>query len=218
MTSISPTVKTDRKFSNAFGLDCAPSYALWIGIFQEVYDLIIDEPWDSLTGWTTYYAVEISPAGKLHFGPLDGCSFATVSKLLADLPDEYTTEVCHIFDFFGAPSQISRLDIRCTNGYVMQIRIYKDKIRYETELGFSEIAITNAEDTWYVWTVVVDTSPVNVKVFRDNDLVLQYYSMPSTSSDGSIWQWFWRTSGSRDAESHEDYWRIASGLHEPFGS
>jgi len=166
---------------------------------------IVDEPWNSLGTWLKSGdgTSEISPAGQLHQ------INASRWKFLGDIPSLYTFESRLKISDYQALGWEWFLD-----NYVRQIRvrIAEGSVKsYTSDVPFTEdYSIDNYEDVWYVWRFVIDTTVPEMRVYRDG-----VYLYTPTLFRGSNLERVWDTTV-WICDGHEDYIRIASGLHIPF--
>jgi len=171
-----------------------------------VWDLL-DESWNSLGAWTMYGGVntEISPVGQLRFFPSAGT--AGRMKDIGDLPNQYTVEMRVKIDDWGDHFEF--------NGYngskVLLFQIYETYIKFGVGVFQYDISTDN---NYHVWRCLVDTDIPEVTVYRDGVLVCVYDGVLwiYSGNDGLVQVGMKETDG---GEAHQDYIRIASGLHQP---
>lgn len=171
---------------------------------------LLDEPWDALGDWTkTGDGIsEISPPGQLHQQGTGLSQSGRTKTLAGGLPTQYTFE--------------SRLKIDGFNGYrhlydfydgehLCHFRITATAIWLAIDLGYEKIDIDTDEGIFYIWRFVINSSGHSVKIYRNSQYVGEFTNIKhDASNDGKI-----ETSDLFSCESHEDYFKIASGLHIP---
>ena len=171
---------------------------------------LLDENWDSLGDWlqTNGGQREISPAGQLHhiLTPYTETSYKTLGS---GLPSKFTVEYYQAINAY--PNWFC--DVAFHNGVkIFNLLIWKNRIEVWTDAGFSTYTIDNEVDVWYKWRLLCDSDSDELTVYRD-DVPLHTFTDIRTdpSFDGYIHVRSWD-----NCEFHQDYIRIASGLHTPF--
>jgi len=167
---------------------------------------LLSESWNSLGTWTMYGDVntEISPVGQLRFLPEFGKTAGRM-KDIGDLPNQYTVEMRVKIDDWGDHFEF--------NGYngdkVLLFQIYSTHIKFGVGIFQYNISTDN---NWHIWRCLVDTSIPEVTVYRDNVFVYTYTGVLwiFADFDGLVQVGMKETGG---GEAHQDYIRIASGLH-----
>lgn len=176
---------------------------------------LLDQNWNSLTGWTIHPAdsgtAEIDPAGQLHILWQSGGSksYKRVYKDIGSLPTEYTVEFSLKIDVFGCHHRRFYDGVR----YVA-FWIYSDKIALQKEDATKEEYTHETDSNWHTWRLLINASAPSLKVYKDSNFIHEFTDFKAyASSDGMVEVWV----GSLDnqAEIHEDYFKIRTGLHPP---
>jgi len=171
---------------------------------------LLDEPWDSLGTWVKIGTgtSEISPAGQLH-----NIGYAGRQKDNDPyLPDKYTVESrlkINVYGGLGWEWWFYSKTPYAPNRRLMALRIAEHKIINRSALLIDEYSIENLPDTWYIWRFIVDGTVPEVKIYRD-DVYIHTFTELRVSSIQRI-----NLFAILYCEGHEDYLKIASGLHEP---
>lgn len=175
---------------------------------------ILNNEWDNLNGWSITEdggTIEINPASTLHM-KAGSTNQTYMSKDIGTYPDKYTIEFKQYVDSFGSPPEFMALLHYFKDGiHKMWFEIRPTKIRMQKESGYAEIEITNNTNTWYIWRLVVNSIGHSVKVYRDTEYLGEFTDFPhDCTPDGFTFYGVYY-----GIEIHEDYLRVASGLHEP---
>ena len=170
-----------------------------------VWDLL-DEDWIELGDWTKEGTgiSEISPPGQLH--QADTGVHVRRTKDIGELPTVYTAEFKLRVDAFGT------IEYHFYDGeHGMQFHIKSNVIgMLNADWGWDEYSI-ETDNNWHIWRLVINSSGHSVKVYRDQVFVHEFTDFYNTSVlDGRV-----STASHVNGEMHEDYFRVASGLHEP---
>src|SRR3990172_3687108 len=187
---------------------------------------VLDEDWNSLTGWTKSGTgtSEISPAGNIHVLP-DSNNYIVESKTVTALQtlNQTTVEFRDYYDALGtfASGNIVYLAWRDAT-HIIQLSINTDGVASLDENN-NMVRIRDFQiktGTWYVWRCLIDSTNHILSLFLQYNG--QWYNVGScytlrneTGFTGLVYavQNFRAPSGS--CEMHRDYFRIASGLYVP---
>ena len=171
---------------------------------------LLDENWDSLGDWLESGAGEreIDPAGQLHH-ILTPYTEASYKILASGLPSKFTVEYYQAINAYS----IHFCDVAFCNGVkVFNLLIWKNKIEVWTDAGFVSYDIENKLDVWYKWRLLCDVDSDELTVYRDDEFLKTFTDVRTNSlNDGYVQTRSWQ-----NCEFHQDYIKIASGLHTPF--
>lgn len=172
---------------------------------------LLNENWQTLGDWTKLGEgiSEISPVGQLHQKPSG--TYVQRQKLLAGgLPQQFTFEARAKIDVFGKVTSHKRWAFLNGN-HQDWVEVYLDSIKSWNN-SFS--LVTEAE-VWYIWRGVWDSDADGgngtFRIYRNSVFIVEWGNL-------RLWEYNDGLIGTVDytgIESHEDYFRIASGLHPP---
>lgn len=189
------------------------------GFDSATWDLI-NESWDTLGDWNVMNSPpsisEISPPGFLHQKEVMNLVVYRYKTLSGGLPQEYTFETRLKIDSFGDGNHRWAFN---DGEHRVLVELFADRIRSftgewkdEQEEGwYQNITVATETGIFYVWRLVVDSENDLLKVYRDSQYIGIFTKLEdNVGIDGRI-----RTYALSYEEDHEDYFRIASGLHSP---
>lgn len=180
---------------------------------------LLDNHWDSLAGWIIHPAnpdsgiAEINPASQLHILWQSGGSksYKRVYKNIGQIPDELTQEFNVSINAFGFHERRNYLGV-----LYVGFRVYNDHItiRKNDDTDESYDIATNI-DTWYIWRLLIDQTAHTVAVYRNTQFIRKFTDVKQyVPAEGQLEIWA-AEGGTGQAELHEEYFRIATGLHAP---
>jgi len=171
---------------------------------------LLDQDWDSVTGWNQSGSgiSEIDPPGQLHQAPNPSNVIHRIRDI-GSLPSTYTAEFRLKIDDFGSSG---RWEHDFYDGiHVLQFKIYASSIVLENHAPF---AFNTNIGKFYIWRLVIDSVGHHFYVYRNGIYITDLGAGVNwTKADGTLYVSAVNTS----MEGHEDYFKIATGLHH-FGS
>jgi len=175
---------------------------------------LLNENWNSLGDWVKQGVniSEINPAGQLH----NHCNSVPASTgryktLAGGLPNQYFVRTRIIADNFV--TTFGFMEFRFKNAtHELKVVIYSDKVKILQVTGFKQKLIDSLEGQWYVWDFVMDSPSNTISVYRDGEFVVETTNAQTNSSGNGL---VWTVVGAFEAEMHEDYLKILSGIQIP---
>ncbi|WP_164821730.1 sialidase family protein [Paenibacillus koleovorans] len=163
---------------------------------------IIDQPWNSMTGWSTSGSgtKEISPAGELHLYAT-AAAITDVSKTGTSIPGTYSAEYRLKIDSFGDQNGLAIYD----GAYRMHMYFKTDGVYVREADGVLYKKISWSSDTdYHVYRTDVENGLG--RLYYDGAYVATWNLRASTGPDNFTYF----VQGSPTAEMHVDYSRIYS--------
>lgn len=165
---------------------------------------LLEENWDSLANWIIdprATLVEINPPGQLH-------TYGGFPYRRMPFPEQFTIEFRLKVDSFADGFAFVQV---YTSRAFRFLAIYGDRIRFGSgNTGFEWVDIITDND-WHVWTMLIDVSIEDTKIYRDGVFLTTFttteftdYPLVSRIVLGSF--------HATTCETHWDYVYISTGL------